>query len=96
MQSSHEYYVYLLECEDKTIYTGITTDIARRLQEHQTKTGAHYTAAHGAKKILYSEQYASRSEALVREAEIKKWERKKKLSLIAQKQSPIKKNVRKH
>lgn len=76
------YYVYLLECEDGSIYTGITTDIKRRLKEHKDKIGGHYTRSHGAKKILYSEKYKNRSEASKREAEIKRWPRLKKLKLI--------------
>ena len=64
------YFVYLLECADKTIYTGITTDVARRFAEHKNKSGSHYTASHDARKIIYTEECASRSEALKREAEI--------------------------
>lgn len=75
------YVVYLLECADKSIYTGITRDLKRRLREHKEKTGGHYTRSHGAKKILYSEPYATRSEALKREAAIKRLPRKEKLKL---------------
>ena len=78
-----QYFVYLLECADKSIYTGITTDIARRLAEHKNKSGARYTRAHGAKKMLYSEECGTRSGALKREAEIKRWPRKRKLELAA-------------
>ena len=76
------YFVYLLECADKTIYTGITTDLDRRLNEHKNKIGARYTRAHGALKMLYSECYGTRSAALKREAEIKHWPRKQKLELV--------------
>ena len=77
------YFLYLLECSDKSIYTGITTDMTRRLAEHREggKLGARYTRAHGAVKIIYSERFTSRSAALKREAEVKKWRRKKKLAL---------------
>lgn len=77
------YFVYLLECADKSIYTGITTDVGRRLQEHKKKIGSHYTRAHGAKKILYTERFSTRGQALRREAEIKRWSRKRKLALAA-------------
>jgi putative endonuclease len=77
------YFVYLLECNDKSIYTGIAIDLARRLREHKAGTGARYTRSHGAKKILYWEKYKTRSEALKREAEIKHWRRGKKLKLVA-------------
>lgn len=76
------YSVYILQCADDTLYTGITTDIKRRLEEHKAGKGASYTRSRGAKKILYSEKARSRGEALKREAEIKRWTRKKKLSLV--------------
>ncbi|MEK7094367.1 MAG: GIY-YIG nuclease family protein [Patescibacteria group bacterium] len=76
------YFVYLAECKDKTIYTGITTDLDRRLKEHQTQKGGHYTRAHQVKKIVYTEKHPTRSVALRREAEIKSWKRNKKLDLI--------------
>jgi putative endonuclease len=76
------YYVYLIECADTSIYTGITTDIARRLTEHKRGIGSRYTRARGLRRLLHSEQFPTRSEALKREAEIKKWTRSKKLHLI--------------
>jgi len=75
------YFVYLLECRDKSIYTGITTDVARRFAEHKAGKGGHYTRAHPVGRILYSEPVATRSAALKREAEIKKWKKEKKLKL---------------
>lgn len=78
------YFVYLLQCRDKSIYTGITTDIARRLTEHQTgKAGAKYTRAKGAVKIVHTERFKNRSTASKREAEIKSWPRAKKLRLVS-------------
>jgi len=76
------YFIYLALCKDKTIYTGITTDLDRRLKEHQAQRGGHYTRAHQVQKILYTEEYPTRSAALRREAEIKSWKRSKKLDLI--------------
>lgn len=76
------YFVYLIQCKDKSIYTGITTDLERRFKEHQNKIGCNYTRAHKVKKILYSEKHINRSKALKREAEIKSWRREKKLALI--------------
>lgn len=75
------YFVYILQCGDKSLYTGITTDLVRRLKEHKEGAGGHYTRSRGAKKIVYSEKHPNRSSALRREAEIKRWDRKKKLSL---------------
>ena len=76
------YFVYLLLCKDDTIYTGITTDLERRLKKHKDGTASHYTRARGAVKMLYSETHKNRSSALRREAEIKRWSRAKKLALI--------------
>jgi len=76
------YFVYLLQCNDGSIYTGITTDVKRRFQEHRDGKGGHYTRARGAVKILYTERYTTRSRALIREAQIKKMRRDKKLMLI--------------
>lgn len=77
------YFIYLLECADKSIYTGITTDVARRLSEHKRGIGSHYTRARGARKMIYVEEYKTRSAALKREAEIKHWPREKKLGLAS-------------
>jgi len=77
------YFVYLLLCKDRTIYTGITTDVARRFAEHKAGTASYYTSARGASKMLYVERYKNRSSASKREAEIKKMKRAKKLALIS-------------
>jgi putative endonuclease len=76
------YFVYLLLCADKSIYTGITTDVARRLKEHKAGKASHYTSAHRAVKILHTERFKNRSNAQKREAEIKRLPRKKKLALV--------------
>jgi putative endonuclease len=75
------YFVYLLGCKDGTLYTGITTDVQRRLLEHKNGIGSRYTRAHGAKRMLYTEKYKNRSLASKREAEIKKMTRVEKLAL---------------
>ena len=74
--------VYILECKNKSLYTGITTDLKRRFEEHTSGQGGHFTKAFGAEKILYSEKCANRSSALKREAQIKSWTRLKKMDLI--------------
>lgn len=76
------YYVYILECLDKSLYTGITTDLERRFFEHKSGKGGHYTRSRGVRKVVYSEKCKNRSVASKREAEIKKWNRQKKISLI--------------
>ncbi len=77
------YYVYLILCENKSIYTGVTNNIDRRLLEHQTKSGGWHTKLHKAIKVLYTEGYPSREEALKREKQLKGWTRAKKEALIA-------------
>jgi len=76
------YYVYLIECDDQSIYTGITTDVDRRFAEHQAGKGGHFTRSRKVKKVLYTEKQPDRSSALKREAEIKSWPREKKLALV--------------
>jgi len=76
------WYVYILECKDSSLYTGVTSDLERRFKEHQKKT-AHYTSYNPPKSIVYTEQFPTKSEALKREAQLKGWTRRKKLALIA-------------
>ena len=77
------YYVYLLECADHSIYTGITNDLEKRFKSHAEGKGARYTKAKKAVRIRYFEEHPSRSAASKREAEIKNWARQRKLDLIA-------------
>ena len=51
------YFVYLIECAGGNIYTGITTNLERRFNEHKNKKGGHYTSSHQAVKIIYKEEY---------------------------------------
>ncbi len=78
------WYVYILLCSDKTLYTGITTDIDRRFAAH-LKGGARYTRYNPPVKVVYREAQPSRSLALKREYEIKSWTRQEKLDLIRRK-----------
>jgi len=79
------YYVYIVECADKTLYTGIATELARRVEEHNSsEKGAKYTRVRRPVTLVYSEKYPNRSEASKREYEIKKkMTRVQKLKLIA-------------
>lgn len=76
------YFVYILECSDGSLYTGIATDIKKRFEEHKNGKGAKYTRARGAKRIRYSERHPTRGDALKREAQIKAMMRREKLLLI--------------
>lgn len=76
------WYVYILECKDQSLYTGITDNLKRRFEEHKSGKGSKFTRAFKVNKLLYSEPCASKSEALKREAQIKSLPRKKKLAFI--------------
>ena len=77
------YYLYILQCADQTLYTGITTDLKRRVAEHNdTKLGAKYTAARRPVKLVYSKKFKNRSAAAKAEAKIKRLAKAQKLSLI--------------
>ena len=70
-------------CGDQSLYTGYTTDLDRRMEEHNSgKKGARYTKAHRPVELVYSEKFKSSADAKVREAEIKKLPRERKLKLI--------------
>ena len=75
-------YVYILRCGDGSLYTGWTNDPDRRLRAHQSGRGAKYTRAHLPVTLVYRESFETKSEALRREAEIKRLPREKKLELI--------------
>jgi putative endonuclease len=77
------YFVYILECENGSFYTGITTDVTRRFKEHKTGAGGHYTRSQKVVRVAYTEKHPDRSSALKREAQIKAWPRPKKLALFS-------------
>ena len=76
------YYLYILQCTNGALYTGITNDLERRFKEHFSGKGCKYTIANHPEKVRYTETFNNRSEASKREAQIKKWSRTKKLALI--------------
>lgn len=79
------FFVYILECADKTLYTGYTNDLKKRILTHNNlKTGAKYTKARRPVVLKYSEEFQSRSEALKREWVIKKMTREEKLKILQQ------------
>jgi putative endonuclease len=86
MDINSEWFVYILQCNDKTLYTGITTDLDRRVKEHnESNKGAKYTKARRPVKLVYSETLTNRSLASKRELQIKKLSRRDKIKLIKQK-----------
>ena len=75
-------FVYLLECSDKSLYCGWTTDLIARVDTHNSGMGAKYTRARRPVKCVYYEELSDKSAALKREAEIKTYSREEKLALI--------------
>lgn len=75
------YFFYLFACADGTLYAGSTNNLERREQLHNAGKGAKYTRTHGGGKVVYYEQFATKSEALKREAVVKKLPRAKKQAL---------------
>jgi len=77
------YYLYILECADGTLYTGITVDIKRRIEEHSSaEKGAKYTKARRPIKLVFSIKFKNRSSASKEESRIKKLSRAEKLKMI--------------
>lgn len=80
------YYLYILECADETLYTGITVDLERRVYEHNTsKLGAKYTHARRPVKLVYTKKFRNRSLASKAEYSLKKLSREEKINLINKK-----------
>jgi putative endonuclease len=66
------YYLYILLCKNDKLYTGIAVDVEARFELHKSGKGAKYTQRNKPEKIVYKKRFKTRSEALIREAEIKK------------------------
>ncbi len=76
------HYVYIVECRDGTLYTGWTTGVVKRLEQHNKGAGAKYTRSRFPVTLKYVEEFDSKQDALRREYAIKKLTRTKKLALI--------------
>ncbi|HIQ05435.1 MAG TPA: GIY-YIG nuclease family protein [Anaerolineae bacterium] len=77
------FYVYIVECADGTFYTGWTTDLARRVVQHNAGRGARYTRQRRPVQLVYWEEQPNRSAAMHREHALKQWSRPRKQRLIA-------------
>lgn len=77
------WFVYILECNDGSLYTGVTNDIERRVQQHNDGTGARYTRSRRPVRLRYHETCESRSAALLRECSLRLLSRKEKDALLA-------------
>lgn len=79
----NQWYTYIVKCSDNTLYTGVTTDLERRVNEHNNSDkGAKYTKTRRPVKLVYNETYTDRSSSSKRESEIKKLSRIDKLKII--------------
>lgn len=76
------YYTYIVRCADKTLYTGWTTDLNRRLQAHNSGQGAKYTRSRRPVTLVYAERFESKNEAMSREWHIKKLRLEQKENLL--------------
>ncbi len=76
------YQLYILQCSDKSLYTGITNDLDSRLKAHRSGEGSKYVRSRLPFKLVYVEDHKNRSEASKREYEIKSWSRKKKINRL--------------
>ena len=76
------WYLYMLRCRDGSLYTGITTDVEKRLEQHRSGKGAKYTRGRGPLELVYREECGSHSDALKREWEVKALSRDQKQLLI--------------
>jgi len=83
---SQEWWVYILECGDGSLYTGITVDVTQRLATHNQGQGSRYTRSHLPVKVVFTERQTEHSAALKREHQIKKLTRAQKKVLL--KKSP--------
>jgi len=77
------HYVYVVECADDTLYTGYTTDLQRRVREHDEGNGAKYTRGRTPVELVHAESFDSKSAAMSREHEIKSLSRAAKERLVA-------------
>ena len=82
--------VYIVQCADGSLYTGITKDVVRRCQQHNAGTASRYTRSRGPVKLVYQEDHPDQSSALKREAAIKAMTRREKMAMIQPKKKPAK------
>lgn len=76
------WFVYVLLCEDNSLYTGSTNNLEKRFETHKNGKGGKYTRSHKPVKLIHTENFKSKSEALRREIEIKSWTRQEKIQAL--------------
>lgn len=89
------WYVYIIECKDSKLYTGITNNLERRIKEHNSGNGCRFTKYRTPVKLAHDEEVSTRPEALKREAQIKRLPRNKKLDLMSGKRLEPRVNIMK-
>ena len=83
LPSPHAHFVYILRCADGSLYTGYARDPRARMRVHNAGRGARYTCGRRPVRLVYSESFATLSEALRREYELKQWPRVRKQALVS-------------
>lgn len=78
----NQYYVYIMTNKSKTLYTGVTNNLTRRVYEHKNKLIPGFTSKYNITKLVYYEIFSEITQAIAREKQIKGWLRKKKIDLI--------------
>jgi putative endonuclease len=76
------YHVYILTNEQRTLYTGVTSNLISRIEQHNLGIGSKFAQRHKTNKLVYAEEASTRMEAVEREKQIKHWRRSKKIDLI--------------
>jgi putative endonuclease len=82
MKKEHNYYVYIMTNKSKTLYTGMTNDLLRRVYEHKHKLVEGFTKKYNITKLVFFDQTSDVNEAIALEKKIKRWTRAKKIALI--------------
>lgn len=82
---SREFYVYILASYSRTLYTGVTNDLERRIREHRSGRGSDFAAKYRVQRLVYYETTNDVRIAIAREKELKGWRRSKKIALIESK-----------
>jgi putative endonuclease len=77
-----QYYIYIMTNQSRTLYTGVTSDIAGRVYQHKEGTGSKFTSKYKINRLVYYEEFSDIEEAIAREKQIKGWVRRKKIDLI--------------
>ena len=77
-----QYYVYIMTNRSRTLYTGVTNNLERRVYEHKHKMGSKFTCKYNITRLVYYESFSDVRDAIAREKQIKGWLRSKKIALI--------------